>query len=106
MEQQTELILEKKPWVLVSSLQEDTTEQDLQQISPLIKEIIDEWQSKGNIMWSGAFSNNRTSMAIFEATDTEAKELFAKYDKICSGMLVYELYEWDAMPILSILSKN
>ena len=106
MEQQTELVLEKKPWVLVSSLQEVTTEQDLQQIAPLIKEIIDDWQSKGHIMWSGSFSNNRTSMAIFEATDDEAKELFGKYDKICSGTLTYELYEWDAMPILSILSKN
>ena len=106
MEQQTETVLVKKPWVLVSSLQDDTTDQDLQQIAPLIKDMIDEWQSKGHIMWSGSFSNSKTSMAVFEATSQEAKELFAKYDKICSGTLVYELYEWDAMPILSILSKN
>ena len=96
----------KTPWVLVSSFNENTTEQDLTRVTPAIKEIIDDWQSHGKIIWSGAFSNNKSSMAIFEATDDEAKKLYERYEKICAGVLTYALYQWDAMPILSILSKN
>ena len=106
MSQQTELTTEKTPWVLVSSVKDSTSEQDLLRISPSVKEIVDEWQSKGRIIWSGGFSDNKTSMAVFEATRDEANELFNKYEKICSGVLTYALYQWDAMPILSILSKN
>jgi hypothetical protein len=45
-------------------------------------------------------------MAIFEGTEKEANEFYAKYDKICSGILKYTMYQWDAMPILSILSTD
>ena len=31
---------------------------------------------------------------------------FIKYDHICSGILEYSMYEWDAMPILSVLSNK
>ena len=37
---------------------------------------------------------------------SKAKEFFKKYENICSDILTYHLYQWDAMPILSILSKN
>jgi hypothetical protein len=57
-------------------------------------------------MWSGAFNDNVTGMAIFEGTEKEANEFYAKYDKICSGILKYTMYQWDAMPILSILSTD
>lgn len=57
-------------------------------------------------MWSGAFSDNTTGMAVFEATEKEANEFYAKYDKICSGVLKYTMYRWDAMSILSILSDH
>ena len=57
-------------------------------------------------MWSGTFDNQVSSMAVFEATEQEAKEFFKKYENICSDILTYHLYQWDAMPILSILSKN
>ena len=96
---------ETKPWVLVSSIQKDTNPEDLVRISPQISELVDEWQSQGRIMWSGAFDNELTSMAVFEATETEAKEFFQKYEDVCSGILNYYLYQWDAMPILSVLSK-
>ena len=56
-------------------------------------------------MWSGPFNDDVTGMAVFEATKTEADTFFKKYDKICSGILEYSMYEWDAMPILSVLSK-
>jgi len=96
---------ETKPWVLVSSIQKETKPIDLEMITPQISTLVDEWQSQGRIMWSGAFDNQVSSMAVFEATEQEAKEFFKKYENICSGILTYELYQWDAMPILSVLSK-
>ena len=96
---------ETKPWVLVSSMNKDTNPQDLQRIAPQVSILVDEWQSKGKIMWSGAFDNELSSMAIFEATEQEAKEFFKKYDDICSNVLSSHLYQWDAMPLLSVLSN-
>ena len=96
---------ESKPWVLVSSMNKDTNPQDLQRIAPQVSILVDEWQSKGKIMWSGPFDNENSSMAIFEATEQEAKEFFKKYDDICSNVLSSHLYQWDAMPLLSVLSN-
>jgi len=95
---------ETKPWVLVTNIKDDTNPQDLEKITPQIQALVDEWQSKGRIMWSGAFDNETSSMAVFEATEPEAKEFFSNYEKACSGVLNYYLYQWDAMPILSLLS--
>ena len=97
---------ESKPWVLVSNIKEDVNQLDLETIIPQVSILVDEWQSQGKIMWSGVFDNEVLSMAVFEATEQEAKEFFKKYENICSDILTYHLYQWDAMPILSILSKN
>ncbi|MBS3922154.1 MAG: hypothetical protein KGZ37_03275 [Nitrosarchaeum sp.] len=97
---------QKRPWVLISVFKDDTNPNDLSRITPQIQEIIDEWQSTGKIMWSGAFNDNATGMAVFEATEQEANEFYAKYDNVCSGILKYTMYQWDAMPILSIISNN
>jgi len=105
MSQQTPTIIQKKPWVLVSVFKDNTNEHDLKKITPEISNLVDEWHSKGSIMWSGAFNDNKTGMAVFEATEDEANDFYAKYDKACSGVLDYNLYQWDAMPILSLLSK-
>ena len=35
----------------------------------------------------------------------QCKEFFKKYEDVCSGILTYEMYQWDAMPLLSVLSK-
>ena len=96
---------EIRPWVLVSNIKENTKPLDLEMISPQVAALVDEWQSNGRIMWSGAFENEQSSMAVFEATEDEAKEFFKKYESICSGVLNYYLHQWDAMPILSVLSK-
>lgn len=96
---------ETKPWVLVSNIRDDTKSVDLEMIAPQVSTLVDEWQSKGKIMWSGGFDNEQSSMAVFEATDDEAQEFFKKYENICSGILNYHLYQWDAMPILSVLSN-
>lgn len=99
-------LVQKNPWVLVSVFNENTNPDDISRITPQIQQIIDDWQSSGKIMWSGAFSDNATGMAVFEATKQEADEFYAKYDKICSGILKYTMHQWDAMPILTILSNN
>ena len=99
-------LIQKKPWVLISVFKENTNPDDLIRITPQIQNIIDDWQSTGKIMWSGAFNDNATGMAVFDATEQEANEFYDKYDKICSGILEYTMYQWDAMPILSLLSSN
>ena len=101
---QQELLQETRPWVIISVYKDNTNSQELEKITPQIQNLVDEWQSKGKIMWSGAFNDNKTGMAVFEATNNDANELYQKYDKICSGILEYSMYQWDAMPILSILS--
>ncbi len=75
-------------------------------IAPQISSLIDDWHSKGKIMLSGPFDSDVSSMAVFEGTEEEAHEFYKKYQDICSDILTYELYQWDALPILSILNKN
>ena len=106
MSQQEQILVETTPWVLVSSYKENTNPVDLEKIIPQIKDLIDEWHFQGKFMWSGAFNDNKTGMAVFEATEQEARQFYDKYTKICSGVLEHFLYQWDAMPLLSILSAK
>ena len=99
-------LIQRNTWVLISVFRENTNPNDLSRITPQIQEIIDDWQSTGKIMWSGAYNDDATGMAVFDATEQEANEFYNKYDKICSGILEYTMYQWDAMPILSLLSSN
>ena len=92
------------PWVLISVYKEDTNPADLAKITPQIRGLVDMWQSECKMMWSGALDDNRTGLAIFEATESDANLVYAKYDQICAGILEYSLYRWDAMPVLSFLS--
>ena len=93
-----------KNWVIITVLKEDAPIDDPQRISSLIQDLIDTWQSQGKILWSGTFDDNVTSMTVFEGTEQEANEFYQKYDTICTGILEYSIYEWNAMPILSFLS--
>ena len=95
-----------KPWVLLSSIRPDTNPSDVQRIVPEIQAIVDQWQSAGKIMWSGPLDNDKSGMAVFEADERAARDLYNKYTKICKGILDCYLYQWDAMPILSVLSRN
>ena len=98
-------VQEIKNWVIITVLKDDVPLSDPQRVSSLIQDLIDEWQSKGRILWSGMFDDNATSMTIFEGTVQEANEFYQKYDTICTGILEYSIYEWNAMPILSLLSR-
>ena len=95
---------EQKPWVLISVIKDGTTPEELEAVAPRVKELVDEWQSKGRIMWSGSFDDGVTGMAVFEAAKDEADDFFKKYDEACSDKLEYTMYGWDAMPVLSLLS--
>ena len=103
MSQQQE-IRETKNWVIITVFKENTSADDLHRIAPLVQNLTDKWQSRGKMMWSGAFNDNATAMAVFEGTEQEADEFYRKYDKICFGVLEYSMYQWDAMPVLSLLS--
>lgn len=96
---------ETKPWILVTNIKKDIHPQDLEHAAPQVSSLIDEWQSQGKIMWSGPFNHEQSSMAIFEATENEARAFFKRYDDACSKVLTSYLYQWDAMPILSVLSR-
>lgn len=95
---------EQKPWVLISVIKDGTTREELEAVAPRVRELVDEWQSKGRIMWSGSFDDGATGMAVFEAAKDEADDFFKKYDEACSDKLEYTMYGWDAMPVLSLLS--
>jgi hypothetical protein len=77
-------LIQKRPWVLISVFKDNTNPDDISRITPQIQQIMNDWQSKGKIMWSGAFNDNATGMAVFEATEHETNEFYDKYDKICS----------------------
>ena len=97
---------EIRPWVIITVFTENTNPNDVQRISPQIQDLVDEWQTQGKMMWSGAFNDNATSMTVFEGTEQEANGFYKKYDRICAGVLQYSMYQWDAMPLLSVLSQG
>ena len=92
-------------WVLVSNMDQTAKREDVPAVVAKITARVDEWQSQGRIMLSGPFDNETSSMTVVAATQTEAAGLFERWQRICSGFLVSEMYRWDAMPILSVLSR-
>ena len=49
---------DKTPYVLVSVFKEDANEQEVAGAAGRIATIIDDWNAKGNMIWSGAFDDN------------------------------------------------
>ena len=95
---------EKKVWVIVSSLKENANQSDLERTATKVRALVDEWNTQQKFVWSGPLDNNKSAMAVFEADEEEAKKMFEQNKIATSGVLDSYLYEWDAMPILSILS--
>lgn len=56
-----------------------------------------------NELTIGPLDDNKTGIAVFEATQEEARDFYDKYDKACSGILNYHLCQWSAIPFLSAL---
>ena len=93
-----------KVWVLVSSMKPDAKQTDLEQVAYNVSTLVDEWNSQGKFVWSGPLDNNKSAMAIFEADEDEAKKMFDQNKNATSKVLDSYLYEWDALPFLSVLS--
>jgi hypothetical protein len=98
----TQTVQEKKLWVLVSSLKENSSDANLERIAPAMSGLIDQWHSQGKFVWSGPL-NEKSGMAIFEATEQDANQFFEQNKKICSDALDSYLYQWGALPFLSLL---
>ncbi len=94
----------KKLWVLVSSLKEKATNDDLQRITPSVSALVDQWHSRGKFVLSGPLDNNTTGLAVFEATENEAKQLLEEHKRASSEALDSYLYQWDALPFLSLFN--
>jgi uncharacterized protein YciI len=105
MSQVTETIPQTM-WVLVSSIHDNTKEEDLVRIVPQVIQLVDEWQSEGRFIWSGPLSDNKTGIAIFEGTKEDADRFSEIYGSICSGILNFEMYKWDAIPFLSMFENK
>ncbi len=97
---------EKSPYVLVSVFREDAKEQDVAQAAGKIATIIDEWNMQGNMIWSGSFDDNKTAMSVVEGTKSDIDAFFKKYDDTCKSFLSSYMYQWDAMPLLSLIGHK
>ena len=97
---------EKKPYVLVSAFKEDAKQEDVEQSTPALALILDEWQLSGKMIWSGSFDDNKSAMSIIEAGKNEADEFLIKYNNATSTFLSTYMYQWDAMPLLSLLGNK
>ena len=96
----------KKPYVLVSAFKEDVKLEDVEQSTPALALILDEWQLSGKMIWSGSFDDNKSAMSIIEAGKNEADEFLIKYNNATSTFLSTYMYQWDAMPLLSLLGNK
>ena len=96
----------KKPYVLVSVFKEDAKPEEISNAAPALSLLIDEWHNAGKMIWSGAFDDNKTAMYVIEATKDEAEAFYAKYDNTTKPFLATYMYQWNAMPLLSLIGDN
>ena len=96
----------KKPYVLVSVFKEDVKPEEISNAAPALSLLIDEWHNAGKMIWSGAFDDNKTAMSVIEATKDEAEAFYAKYDNTTKPFLATYMYQWNAMPLLSLIGDN
>ena len=97
---------EKSPYVLVSVFKEDAKPEDVAGAAGRISAIIDEWNGQGNMIWSGSFDDDKTAMSVIEGTKPEIDAFFRKYDDVCKSFLSSYMYQWDAMPLLSLIGHK
>ena len=97
---------EKSPYVLVSVFKEDAKAQDVAAAAGTIATIIDDWNAKGNMIWSGSFDDNKTAMSVIEGDKDTAQSFFNTYNDACKSFLSSYMYQWDAMPLLSLIGQK
>ena len=96
----------REPFVLVSVFNDGANPEQVATIMPTLSMMIDEWQNSGKMIWSGPFDDNKTSMSVIEATKSEAEEFYTKYNSTAEQFLSTYMYQWDAMPLLSLLGNK
>ena len=96
----------KKPYVLVSVFKEDAKPEEIANAAHALSLLIDEWHNAGKMIWSGAFDDDKTAMSVIEATKSEAEAFYAKYDNTTKPFLATYMYQWNAMPLLSLIGDN
>ena len=96
----------KAPYVLVSVFKENAKVESIAQSGSAISSIIDDWHTSGRMIWSGSFDDNKTAMSVIEATRSEAEEFYGKYSSATDSFLSTYMYQWDAMPLLSLLGNK
>ena len=101
----SDVVNEQKLWVIISTRKKDDSVNELDIIKPIVEELNEQWYKKGDFLWTGRFDDNKTSMIIFEATKEKADNYFNHYSKICSDSLDVNIYQWDALPLFSILER-
>ena len=97
---------DKQPYVLVSVFKQDAKPEEIANAAPALSLLIDEWHNAGKMIWSGAFDDNKTAMSVIEATKDEAEAFYAKYDNTTKPFLATYMYQWNAMPLLSLIGDN
>ena len=97
---------EKSPHVIVSVFKEGVNPQDVEQATDKITAVIDEWNVRVNMIWTGAFNDGKSAMSVIEASGTDASTFFNSYNDICKSFLDAYMYQWDAMPVLSLLGQK
>jgi hypothetical protein len=100
-----EVLEERKLWVIIGTRKPDSVKNELEIIKPMIEKLNEQWFEKGDFIWSGRFDDNKTSMAIFEATKEKAYKYFDSFSKASANSLTTNLYQWDALPLLSIIER-
>ena len=96
----------REPFVLVSVFKEDVKPEEVVNATPALSLIIDEWHNSGKMIWSGSFDDNKTAMSVIEATKLEAEEFYSKYSNATNSFLSTYMYQWDAMPLLSLIGNK
>ena len=100
-----EVVNDRKLWVIISTRKKDCVENELSIIKPIVEKLNEQWFDKGDFIWAGRFDDEKTSMAIFEATMEKATNYFDTYSKICSDSLDTKMHHWDAIPLFTILAR-
>tara|TARA_B100000029_G_scaffold121094_2_gene114523 strand:- start:20122 stop:20466 length:345 start_codon:yes stop_codon:yes gene_type:complete len=96
----------REPFVLVSVFNDGANPEQVATIMPTLSMMIDEWQNSGKMIWSGPFDDNKTSMSVIEATESEAEQFYTKYNNTTQQFLSTYMYKWEAMPFLSLIGKK
>ena len=97
---------EKLPHVIVGVFREGINPQDVEQATGKITTIIDEWNVRGNMIWTGAFNDGKSAMSVIEASKIDAESFFNSYKDVCKSFLDSYMYQWDSMPVLSLLGQK